>query len=599
LPSIFSGEGIAFLDPHELHFRNGRYPTSSYIWNLKSDKQEISALSDQFSPYVQELFGATQQVFENGFFPGTMFRFPFRGEGVSSDLCQTTYSLKKARDLFSSLEAEAHVILLFLKNIEKIEVYEKVESSLPKKIMSLEISAELKSVVIEKRNEFVNMIEKQRSGELHEAASIAYMMSTDFMKPPIAESPDRKTWLISHYYGRQHDLNTANGPGDSLGLLPWVAVALPVISNTDSPAYMNQPDGHVFCFLPLPQDSESPTGLRFHVHGYFAVDQNRRHIKKRSAEQYGTVVTDKAILWNEYLVSNLLPKALTNALTFASSLSRSNASSFQMICSSIPDRKFVKQEWKPFADAFIRELPQLAVFYSPVKGGTYSVAKDALFDSVEDINFSTEIIRRILHQNETHLVSVPNFLLEQLGTLARQVVASVVCTALKDVESSLALTDLDRMTLLKYLVDKLSSERDKLIGTKLLPLGNGSWIEFERPTASNKIFVDSADHPRSLLPGLGHLFCSTDALETCRALAVTGKLTSVCLFVCLFVCLNSVLANTDKHAKCFNLFICKCSMVFTEVLYDASALWCLQMVVSFNLSPSFFVILSFILCCLK
>ena len=161
LPSIFSGENIAFLDPHELHFKNGRYPTSSYLWNLESDKQEMSTLSDQFSPFFQELFGATKQIFENGFFPGTLFRFPFRTEEVSSDLCQTKYNIEKARNLFASLEAEAHVIMLFLKSIEKIEVYEKLESSLPpKRIMSIEVSAECQSNVLQKRNELVNMIKK-------------------------------------------------------------------------------------------------------------------------------------------------------------------------------------------------------------------------------------------------------------------------------------------------------------------------------------------------------------------------------------------------------------------------------------------------------
>ncbi len=67
--------------------------------------------------------------------------------------------------------------------------------------------------------------------------------------------------------------------------------------------------GQLFCFLPMPLEADSPTGLKAHVHGYFALDQNRRHVKMPSAEQRDNVVDDQ-LVWNFLLVRNLLPKCL-------------------------------------------------------------------------------------------------------------------------------------------------------------------------------------------------------------------------------------------------------------------------------------------------
>jgi sacsin len=265
LPSIFSGEGIGFLDPHQLFFLNGRYPTSSYLWNLKCNKDDINKMEDQFSPFFQDLFGATKQVLEDGFFNGTVFRFPLRVAGMHSDLCQTTYNAQKVRDLFASLEVDAHIMLLFLKSVEKIEVYEKLEPNVPAtKIMVLEVGADSQPAVSKSRKELVSTIQERRSGKRSAANS------------------EKKKWIISHYYGGQDDMKANDEISDSLGLLPWVAVALPEQSPDGQPVYLDRPGGHIFCFLPLPLENESPTGFLFHVHGYFAVDQNRRHIKKKN-----------------------------------------------------------------------------------------------------------------------------------------------------------------------------------------------------------------------------------------------------------------------------------------------------------------------------
>jgi len=79
-------------------------------------------------------------------------------------------------------------------------------------------------------------------------------------------------------------------------------------------------------------------------------------------------ITDKAILWNEYLISCLMPKALVNLAQYiAESWSAENAVLHRnLMYSVIHDMAAVTIYWKPLAVAFYQQLPSLPVFYSPV-----------------------------------------------------------------------------------------------------------------------------------------------------------------------------------------------------------------------------------------
>jgi len=530
LPSIFSGRGIGFIDPHEQFFKTDGprpYPTSSYMWDLIAARSDIVRLADQFAPFIQPLFGVTAETFETGYFNGTVFRFPLRMQAGQSDLCQTVYSAQKVKDLFNSLEADAHDLLLFLKSLRTIEVYEKLsDENEPKMLMTVRVSSAAEEEVKSKRAELIEQINELQTGCVENAVSVLYAMTTELVRQqPLEPEMTTRNWLISQFYGGTADVSSMKEYSDALGLLPWVAVALPVKSTEEVSGFRDRPGGHVFCFLPLPREPESPTGLRVHVHGYFAVDQNRRHIKTRTAEQMSERITDKAILWNEFLISSLLPKALVGlALYVAGTWSTESALLRRdLIFSVIPDTAAVTVHWKPLVDEFFRELPSLPVFYSPADQGRFLQMKDVCFDSVEDTSCLTELIRRILLLHQTDLVSVPEFVMSQLGSAAARVSARTVCMALKDIEPQLSLTDDDRMILLTYLVDGLGSDVEELVGAQLLPLADGTWVEFRRCTDDDPVYIDSEEHQRSLLPGLDRLFVIPDATDMCKRIMSTAK----------------------------------------------------------------------------
>ncbi|XP_053402674.1 uncharacterized protein LOC128557994 [Mercenaria mercenaria] len=95
---------------------------------------------------------------------------------------------------------------------------------------------------------------------------------------------------------------------EDLGYSPYVGVASPL--NEAKTRF----EGHVFCFLPLPREGSRLTGLPVHVNGFFALSQNRHHLKWETDEQKGKKIDDKNILWNKYLIKEALPRAYSRLI---------------------------------------------------------------------------------------------------------------------------------------------------------------------------------------------------------------------------------------------------------------------------------------------
>ena len=118
-----SGDTIAFLDPHETHF--GKAETGQ---QFSLEDQLLQDYPDQFKPYEDVL----DCKISRQYYSGTVFRFPLRNE--PSDLSTKNYTAEKVRQLFHALEKEASVILLFLKNIEEIALFETDQSNTTKQV---------------------------------------------------------------------------------------------------------------------------------------------------------------------------------------------------------------------------------------------------------------------------------------------------------------------------------------------------------------------------------------------------------------------------------------------------------------------------------
>ena len=271
-PGILSGDQVGFLDPHESCFtyrENEHAPkqhTSSQCWKL-SNPDLKSELRDQVEPFLHKLFGS-EDCLETEEFNGTVFRFPLRQNSAQSHLCKTVYDNDKVYNLFRMFEKEAHLFLLFLNNIETIEVYVKQNrESEPEPLMSVKIN---NRDAIDKRNEFRERVAEFAPERLWmpEPLSSTYRMTTLFESFDPAKPPSSKSWLVTQYYDGGLSPAEPFISSEKSKFLPWMGAALELGEVTTC-------SGQIFCFLPLPQLERSPTALNFHVNGYFAVSQDR------------------------------------------------------------------------------------------------------------------------------------------------------------------------------------------------------------------------------------------------------------------------------------------------------------------------------------
>ena len=171
-------------------------------------------------------------------------------------------------------EKEAHHLLLFLNNINKIEVYEKESAKTkPKLLMSVSVAT---PEALHTRVQFKKSVEPFARHRLWMPSPLAetYKMTTKFSKQerPPKVKVSNKQWLVTQYYdgGDSPAKKFLNEKGSKY--LPWMGVALQL---AEGARCCVKKSGQIFCFLPLPKQEESLTSFNFHVNGFFSVSQDR------------------------------------------------------------------------------------------------------------------------------------------------------------------------------------------------------------------------------------------------------------------------------------------------------------------------------------
>ena len=436
------------------------------------------------------------------------------------------------------MEADAHHILLFLKNLESIEFYEK-KSGVATKLLEIRIAQPYLAVVGQERLCFQQKIKSQFKEWMEkDSISAVYPISIEVTKLDDTENKSTTRWFISQYFAGQREAELNKCSSETRNL-PAVGVALQIPSSADEHLLKTEPRGHIFCFLPLPLEKKSPTGLHFHVHGSFAVDQNRRHLKWPSADQ--KQLTDDALIWNQFLVNAVLPKAMLRLTTYLITnfsegtscfpedlkdlMTRCNSEnpefSFQCVYSLMPDKEIVTYQWQNMVENFYQDIWDLKICYTPVLGGKWLRYSECIFADVG--NSELQLVRSILLADKQNLSSLPVHVFKRLPHSSKKITAEIVCDSLIKVQNQMDWTDHDRMNLLTYLLDGLQNPIG-LIGLKLLPLANQSWTEFKPGESNEKIYVESYEHPQALLPGLEHLFLLATVPGKCKDLASKGAL---------------------------------------------------------------------------
>ena len=482
-----SGDTIAFLDPHETHF--GKAETGQ---QFSLEDQLLQDYRDQFKPYEDVL----DCKISRQYYSGTLFRFPLRNE--PSDLSTKNYTAEKVRKLFHALEKEASVILLFLKNIEEIALFETDQSNTTRQVFIVKLSDRCRQQIRQKKKSLLNQIELLSENSISNT-SISLTLEI--------EECSAKGMVLTHKWLVYHQID-ARDPNlqrlsSELGLLPWVGFATPLVPSQRQALSSN--GGRLFCFLPLPPDADSKTGFPVHVHGYFGLTDNRRGLKWPGLD----CQNDPTAEWNVGLVERVGSEAYASMLVELVDKQMNEPGDVSvkadLFYQSWPNLLSVESHWKGMLKPMFSILKGKTVLWS--LSGHWVRPEQAYLDRINSSLEVRQVVLETLTQANESVVTVPHHVLEVIDNMkwtTLDITPSFMRSLLKEKQKgSWSITGVPKTKKLKLLEYVLQDDNlMDMQGIPLLPLANGSFGEFRslqyNHDSRDAVYVSTARHPRSL-----------------------------------------------------------------------------------------------------
>ena len=472
---IVSGKKLAYLEPQEK------------VWKGESGQWfDISELRiqgpDGLAPFdnVCEFSANT-----TGDYRGTLFRFPLRD--TRSDLSENVYTVSKLHELLVALKKEAKFLLLFLRSIDTIEVFELTQYG-EQQLFRVEI-AERQQTYQDRKN----FLAKLKSAHELQSYSISQPINvvTDF-HVTVTDSgrTTQSHWLVANQVGSQSQV--VQTAAMKQHVFPWVGVALEL---KDGTASSPTSAGRIFCFLPMPVESSSP--LPVHVNGTFGLNDDRRTLKWPGIERKN----DPTAEWNTLLVNQLLPPCYALLLGRAKDLLAA-----EEYYSAWPEVRTVQySNWSGLLLPFFRILMNQSVVWTDTAVGRWIVPSEGVFVPKE--GKLSPIVHRVLSSCGVMLVKVP----PRIWDAFQRVQFSPSCITPSFTRNQIRIHSSSYMNfdahskceLLRYcLTDQKYSE---LQGLFLLPLADGKFVQFTSVGLHNPghyRYLCSTDCSQDLLPNV-------------------------------------------------------------------------------------------------
>ena len=480
LPSVVSGDTIGFFDPHEKYVYEGK---SGRSYEFK----DAYAYPDQFAP-----FNVLNCSVSDEFYNGTLFRFPLRTDGQSSDLSKSCHSPITIRELFESFKADAHLVPLFLKSVASIKILEWTPAAKdPEEIFSVVINDATKQGVFEARKSIEN-------GLIQGIAVVQKTFEAGVTCCGRGLAPVTQQWFVVHYVSHNND-QVAEIAAE-LKQLPWVGLALPLEPLTEQATNL----GRVFCFLPLPpsDDDDSNTGLPVHVHGSFSVANNRRSLKWPAEDRK----SDTKAKWNYLLLEHLVVPAYLLLITEAVSRQFEPRSVYQ----AWPEPDSVKFHWKKnVLSRLLFSLLRCNVLWTDAQGGKWVCLSDAIISpSLHCSQDEVTAVKEMIAIEKSVVLAPENVVagLKFVSAPYKRFDSRFVRSALKESVHYLSLSRDEKLSLLCFALEDEAYR--EMAGLCLLPLEDKSFSEFQVGFYWNQecIYIPDADCPSSLFPGLESKF---------------------------------------------------------------------------------------------
>ncbi|XP_060076348.1 sacsin-like [Ylistrum balloti] len=371
-PVIISGDQILVIDPFRSKNKLGNDCHTLKFEKLCKSVQKKRRYKDALVA-LEKLYGHcgfTKESMKDGYH-GTLFWFPFRR--FPSELSTKVFDHSDVGELISMFKNEAHCLPLFLRNINQVSFYENgnTSSSFSVKCITLED---------EKRKSF-NLKLAECKGRTPDEDMETVLLVTVIVQE--RNESKKQQWIVCRYVKGMNNLSAdlrALSDDKYLSYCPLVGIAVPVNDTLD-----NEFHGQVFCFLPLPSSSENSTGLPVHINGFFALSQDRNHVKWPTDDKLYR--EDKAQTWNRLLCEEVIVDAYTLTLEYIKGLTdcEQRIESDSLVNKTLPSRANVHSNWVSIVDPLYRSLEDKNTFYTKHDGGKWIQPKDAVF-SILNVN---------------------------------------------------------------------------------------------------------------------------------------------------------------------------------------------------------------------
>ncbi|XP_053401277.1 sacsin-like [Mercenaria mercenaria] len=497
-PCVISGDTVLLIDPHQ----STEKVNSIFDICALDEYIEEGLNSEAFWGALENTFGLSRNTLGEDGFQGTLFWFPLRE--TKSDLSETLYTETKVKNLFDSFQSDASNILLFLKHLEKISLHIRDADERMKEILKIEID-DKDGAVRKTRNIFKERImdinSTPKSSDIHSTLKMVLHTSS-------LDADKSEEWLVVSYFVRESASEVFRNlmRNKDLGYSPYVGVAVPL--NT----HLEEFEGHVFCFLPLPREGERLTGLPVHVNGFFALSQNRHHMKWETEEQEGKHIDDKSILWNKALIEEALPKAYELLVLEAIKIAKKNLNdeafvkavyNAMPVCKNSP-RKTHKR-WMTLENKLYEKLEKRNIIYT-AQTNQWIVLHKATFATFRtllgsEIDTSVqEAISRCLHKVSLKYAKLPGQLFDTLQIhfpYVQDLTPSSLVIHLQKSNQYRELSCEDKLQVLSYLLLEEGNSAN-IQGIELLPLASNRWTVFNKENDPVYLCTDEA----VMFPGL-------------------------------------------------------------------------------------------------
>ena len=486
-PSIISGSKLAYLEPQEKIWKGEagkKFELADVYYKRKIDTLKPFQAVSQFKSRMSS-------------FPGTIFRFPLRT--TPSEISDNTYTPSQLRNLLKALRKEAKFLLLFLRSVINIEVYDLNDSG---RTLSFSISIQEQAAISHQRSQFMEQLSAAHASHSSGTSQPVQLLSEFHVNVSDQHSsePEVSHWLVFTRVGStNHEVLKL---AQAQKTLPWVGAALEL----HPPHYEKYPTvqgGRIFCFLPMPIEASSPFPI--HINGTFGLSDDRRSLKWSGPERQN----DPTAKWNEIVVGSLLPQCYIELLMSAQKYLKRNE--FYLAWPEVSKAKGTPWEsllWPFFTFLFCKDVVWTEKRQALQVVGEWIEPRNGIF--ISQGKTLPSVIHNALSNSNVKLVSIPPnvWAALQCSTMSvTEVSPRFARNCLRMNKPSYASIDrIGKLEILRYCL----SDRDysDLQGLCLLPLADKmSWVDIVRCAYYSKAlhYLCTGQCPAFLLPNQQHI----------------------------------------------------------------------------------------------